>query len=435
MTVLMFREVRSTLTSKTLQPIDMEGVVVEPVTPAKNLEFLNQASNCTTPSSSSPVNDSGQPKIGLGSGGDSTMVFECGTVRISEYSENIEVVTRKRKKVEGSSCNGEFDVRRNSEIRGLDFKLGLEKSSVVPNTSAVARLSHNLGDGVITEFVMDSEEVKDGGSLANSGLRNDSENLGLETVNNGKGKKKFSMEFKSLDLESCGKDIVEKEFLNLRSGKRVVKREMNDDKGHAGNLLEKSENSKESCTVLSGDVLVKSRLAASMEKDENGGWKERRLTRGEKGKGKVGSGDVLLSSSVSVNFELDDGVGMSLGDLKPDAIKLPKSVDSKEVVIDKGTITIEAGTKTRGRLSKEEKGKMKLEENNSSSNGVTAAELQRENINGNSVSEEVMSIVVDSDTAKDVWIELEMEFSKPEVDTSAPEDAENEIENDDEALN
>ncbi|KAG8367168.1 hypothetical protein BUALT_Bualt16G0044500 [Buddleja alternifolia] len=307
-------------------------------------------------------------------------------VGISEYSENIEVVTRKRKKVEGSSCNGEFDVRRNSEIRGLDFKLGLEKSSVVPNTSAVARLSHNLGDGGVTELVMDSEEVKDGGSLANSGLRNDSENLGLETVNNGKGKRKFSMEMKSLDLESCGKDIVEKEFLNLRSEKRVVYREMNDDKGHAGNLLEESENSKESCTVLSGDVLVKSRSAASMEKDENGGWKERRLTRREKGKGKVGSGDVLLSGSVSVNFELDDGVGLSLGDSKPDAIKLPKCVDSKEVVIDKGTITIEAGMQTRGRLSKEEKGKMKLEENNSSSNGVTAAELQRENINGNSVS-------------------------------------------------
>ncbi|KAG8367173.1 hypothetical protein BUALT_Bualt16G0045100 [Buddleja alternifolia] len=397
MTVLRSREVRSTLTSKTLQPIDMESVVVEPMTPAKNLEFLNQTSNCSTPSASSSADDSGQPKIGLGSGGGSTTVLECGTVRrrsarlatkvgISEYSENIEVVTRKRKKVEGSSCNGEFDVRRTSEIRVLDFKLGLEKSSVVPNTSAVARLSHNLGDGGVTELVMDSEEVKDGGSLANSGLRNDRENLGLETVNNGKGKRKFSMEMKSLDLESCGKDIVEKEFLNLRSGKRVVKREMNDDKGHAGNLLEESENSKESCTVLSGDVLVKSRSAASMEKDENGGWKERRLTRGEKGKGKVGSGDVLLSGSVSVNFELDDSVGLSLGDSKPDAIKLPKSVDSKVVVQDKGTITIEDGTKTRGRLSKEEKGKMKLVENNSSFNGVNAAELQRENINGNNVS-------------------------------------------------
>ncbi|KAG8367157.1 hypothetical protein BUALT_Bualt16G0043400 [Buddleja alternifolia] len=41
-----------------------------------------------------------------------------------------------------------------------------------------------------------------------------------------------------------------------------------------------------------------------------------------------------------------------------------------------------------------------------------------------SLTEEVMSIVVDSDTARDVWIELEMEFSKPQVDTSAPEDAE-----------
>ncbi|KAG8367170.1 hypothetical protein BUALT_Bualt16G0044700 [Buddleja alternifolia] len=41
-----------------------------------------------------------------------------------------------------------------------------------------------------------------------------------------------------------------------------------------------------------------------------------------------------------------------------------------------------------------------------------------------SLTEEVMSVVVDSDTARDVWIELEMEFSKPEVDTSAPEDAE-----------
>ncbi|KAG8363033.1 hypothetical protein BUALT_BualtUnG0011900 [Buddleja alternifolia] len=80
---VMWLQVRSTLTSKTLQPIDMESVVVEPVTSAKNLEFFNQASNCSTPSSSSPADDSGQPKIGLGSGGDSTMVLECGTVRIT----------------------------------------------------------------------------------------------------------------------------------------------------------------------------------------------------------------------------------------------------------------------------------------------------------------------------------------------------------------
>ncbi|KAG8367679.1 hypothetical protein BUALT_Bualt16G0098000 [Buddleja alternifolia] len=41
-----------------------------------------------------------------------------------------------------------------------------------------------------------------------------------------------------------------------------------------------------------------------------------------------------------------------------------------------------------------------------------------------SLTEEVMSIVVDSETARDVWIELEMAFSKPDVDTSTPEDAE-----------
>ncbi|KAI3447203.1 hypothetical protein Pfo_003868 [Paulownia fortunei] len=398
MTVLRSREILSTVTPKTSQPLAPENVVVEPVTPSKTFEFLNQSSYSSTPSSSSPAQNCGHLELGLGSRG--IMVSETGTVRrrsarlakkvgISDYLENVEVVSGKRRKVEGSSFNSEFDVW-NLERRVLDLKLGVANSGGVPDASIIGRLCQDLGDGGVTEFVTDKEEVKDGESVAKLGLGYDVETFMVDSANDGRRKRKFSMEVKSLGFKSCKKDEVEKGFLSLRSGKRVVKREMKDDSGCAGNWLEGIENSKESGIVMSGDVLVDIRSEASMEEDENGRWKERRFSRGEKGKGKVGCETLVMSGSVSVNCKLDDRIGLLLGDSYRDAINVPKTADSKEVVNDKGSIINETGVKTRGRLSKEKKGKMKLEVK-ASSNGSNTAELEIENVNGSSVSGNIHS--------------------------------------------
>lgn len=396
MTVLRSREILSTVTPKLSPPLALKNVVTEPVTPSKTSEFLNQSSNSTTPSSSSPTQGCGHLDIGFGSGGGSIMVSESGTVRrlsarlakkegISYYLGNVEVVSAKRKKVEGASLNGEFDVR-NLGKRVSDLKLGVESSDGIPDAIIIPQILQDLGDGGVTEMDKDGEKIKDSGSVAKLGFGYDIETFMVETVNNGRRKRRFSMEVKALGFESCKEEEVERGILSLRSGKRVVKRGMKDDVGCAGNLLEGIENSEESGVVLSSDVLVESMSVANMEEDENDLLKEGRFSRGEKGKGKVGCETLVINGSAPVNFELDDRIGLSLGDSNQDAINLPKSADSKEVVEDKGSVVIETGVKTRGRLSIEEKGKMKLGLKASSSSCINTVELKAENINGSNVS-------------------------------------------------
>ncbi|KAK6152007.1 hypothetical protein DH2020_014642 [Rehmannia glutinosa] len=393
MTVLRSREIVSTVTPKTSKPLlARENGVIEPVTPSKTIEFLNQSSK-STPSSSSSAQNCGHLESGFGSR--DIMGFETGTVRrrsarlaekvgIREESENIEVVSGKRKKAEGHSFNGECDAR-NLERQVLDLNLGVENSGTVPDSSIIGQLSQDLGDGGVAELVTDREEVKNDESVAESGLGYDTETITVKTVNDTRRKRKVSMEAKSLDFASHDKDEVAS-LMSLRSGKRVVKREMKDNSGSDGNWLEGIGNSRECGLVSSGDVPVETRSEARVEEDENGLQREKRVSRGEKSKGKVGSETLVMSGSFPVNLGLDGRVGLSPGDSCHDAINLPKSADRKEVVKDKGSSTIEAGVKTRGRLSKEEKGKMNLGVNASSSNGTDTAVPKLENANGSSVS-------------------------------------------------
>ncbi|KAL0315831.1 UNVERIFIED_CONTAM: hypothetical protein Sradi_5461300 [Sesamum radiatum] len=386
MKVLRSREIVSTVSSttsqppKTSEPLASENVTVEPMTPSKSVEFLNQASNSSTPSSSSPAQNCGHVELGLGTVGGSVMVIGSGQmprrsarlakkVGTSDCLENVEVVSGKRKKLGLSSSSGECDVR-NLERRVLDV-MGVENSVEVPESSIV---------------VTNGEAVKDGGSVATLGLSYEIEGSRVEALTTRRSKRKFSMEVKSLGFESHEKGEVEKVFLSLRSGK-VVRRETKEDSGCGGKFLEGVENSKKSGVVLNGDVVLQTESA---HKEENGHLKERRFTRAEKGKGKVGSETLVKNVSLPVS-ELDDGVTLSLGDSNSDGIGLLKSSDRKMVVKDKHSIIIETRLKTRQRLSKEEKGKMKLGVTDSSFNSINTAEPKTEYVNGSSPSGTVNS--------------------------------------------
>lgn len=375
MTVLRSREISSTATSKISQPLVPENVVVEPVTPSKTFEVLSQSSNCDTPISSSPIQNYGNLELGLGS--TDIMVTETGTVRrsarlakkgvISNWLENVEFGSRKRKKVEGSSFNDKLDAT-NLESRVLDLQFGVENSCGVPDVSITGLHPLDLGDGKVTG------DVNDGGGLAKLGFGYDTEPPKVETVNHGRRKRKFSTKVELGDSESPEKEAARK-FLSLRSGKRVAKRVTEEDDGHVGNSLAGTENSKDS----SVRVPAGTRSEASIEEYENGSRKGRRLSAREKGKGKV---SYVMNGSGNVNSKLDGVVGSSPGDSTHDAINLPKSPDSIEVAKDKGYIIIEADVKTRRRLSKKEKGKMKLEVKDSSCNGFNTAELTIQHGNG-----------------------------------------------------
>ncbi|KAL7133253.1 hypothetical protein ABFS83_12G128400 [Erythranthe nasuta] len=351
---------------KTSKPLDSEIVVVEPATPAKNFELLNQSSNSanSSPSSSSSVQKCGHPELGLEAIGN--MVSESGTaprrsvrlakkVAASDCLENVDFVSGKRKKVEGSSVNGEFN-ERGLETRDLDLELGVD-------------------------VVIDKEE-----GLAKVESSNDMETPLVEAGNNRRRKRKLCSTVKSLGYESRERKEVEIVFLSLRSGKKVVKREMEDRNGCAGKSVEGTDNSKESDIPLSGRVPeeIKCTMSeASIEKHENDSPRGRRFSGAEKGKGKVGS---VINGSVCVDLKLDGVVGLSPGGAHCDPVKLPKSPDSEEVVEDKGSIRIDTGVKTRGRLSKEEKGKLKIEVEAASSSGTNTSELNIQNVSDSSVS-------------------------------------------------
>ncbi|KAL0345032.1 UNVERIFIED_CONTAM: hypothetical protein Sradi_4334500 [Sesamum radiatum] len=386
MTVLRSREIVSAVASRTSQPpktslpLASENVMVEPVTPTKSVEFLNQASNSSTPSSSSPAQNCGHVELGLGPVGGSVMVIGTGhvprrsarlakKVGISDCLENVEVVSGKRKKLEMSSSNVECDVR-NLERRVLDV-MGVENSVEVPESSII---------------VTNGEVGKDGGSVAKLGLSCEIEGSRVEAVTTRKSKRKFSMEVESLGFESHEKGEVEKVFLSLRSGK-AVRRETKEDSGCGGKFLEGVENSKNSGVVLNRDVILQTE---SGHKEENGHLRERRFTRAEKGKGKVGSETLAKNVSLPVS-EPDDRIKLSLGDSNSNAIGLSKSSDPKMVVKDKHSTIIETRLKTRQRLCKEEKGKMKLGVTDSSFNSINTAEPKTEYVNGSSPSGTVHS--------------------------------------------
>lgn len=168
------------------------------------------------------------------------------------------------------------------------------------------------------------------------GLGNNVRAAEVETVNSKKRQKKFFVDTKILDLKLSGKDEMGEQFLTLRSGKNVVKREIKTDTC-AGNLLGGTESGKESEIELSHNI-VKTRSRASMKEVDDEGCMERKFTRAIKGKGKAGRETSVIGSSLSLNLKVDNRVGLTIGASKSDAFSLPKSSDSDDVNEDKTAV-------------------------------------------------------------------------------------------------
>ncbi|CAA0829301.1 Unknown protein [Striga hermonthica] len=191
--------------------------------------------------------------------------------------------------------------------------------------------------GGASESVAVKEEVEKGESVSRLGLAG--------TANGGSGRKrKLSSEAKSPSFVS--NEVVElvNKVMSLRCGKRVVIDVKEDSSGSDG--AEKTGESKESVFIGSGNCLSVPKFEKGAGEDENDPQKEKRFSRAQKGKGKVG--DETLETSDS---------SMSSGSETEDMMEVPKA---------KLIITTKSGVKTRGRLSKEEKDKAKLGVNASS---------------------------------------------------------------------
>lgn len=328
MVVLRSREILSTTPKREPSQTSVpKNVVSGPVTPTKTSELLNQVSKGTTSTIHTLRQNIDDPEIGFGIGAGSNLIAESGSVRrhsvrsAKKVNQNAEVVSGKRKKVEGNSLSSVN--RRNLKRRGSDMKLGVESSDGNPCANIVREVSQDLGDEGVVELVKESEKIEDSVSAAKLGFSCGMDSSGTETKDNGRRNRRFSMEVNSLRYESSEKDKVEEGFLSLRSGKRVAKIEIND------------------------DIVV----------------------------------NPLFGDSDQVT------------------ITLPESAGSEEVVKDKISLVSISDPRTSRRLSREGKGKMKVEvetslfgskrklyAGSSSSSGINSVKLAVENANGSSVS-------------------------------------------------
>ncbi|KAL2533248.1 Leucine-rich repeat [Abeliophyllum distichum] len=342
----------------------LENGVSEPVTPVKTLEILNKSFINTTPSSSSSAPNPGVESRSLaGSNMGSEAVLVRRSARLAakmgtgDHLENIEIMSGKRKKVETNV--------ENNTSKGV-CKIGYLEKGVLDSDLEVEK------DGSWTWMKSSLTEVW--GTLDLVVM----EKLwGLRLPIMGKGRGHMAQRWGYLFQSQIKRMGKKKGFFNLRSGKKVAKRTIDSDfRGPTIGLegVESSDNDaksgcgKESEILLNGHN-VTADLERNMEEDVYSSWRKRRLSRGENGKGKV------------------------IGKTFPD--KSRESADGKVEVTDQSVIGIETGVKTRGRLRKEEKGKGKLVDEDSSYNGMDAFdqrfELRVEDRNENALAEEEQS--------------------------------------------
>ncbi|KAL2554025.1 Leucine-rich repeat [Forsythia ovata] len=409
MTVLRSREIVSTVNSTGSLSKALENGVSEPVTPVKTIEISNKSLINTTPSSSSSAPNPGVESRSLGGsnvGSEAVLVRRSARLAAKlgtgDHLENIEIMSGKRKKVEtkveNNSSQGVCEIGYLEKVV-LDSDLEAEKEGrFLEQTMMGTWLLRNSGNGGASGSVPDLEEVKFDRGVEDPGFGCDGETLGVETANNGKGERAYSTEMGLSVSKSDKKDGGEKRFFNLRSGKKVVKRTIDSDfRGPSIGLegVESSDNDaksgcgKESEILLNGDN-VTTDSERNMEEDVYGSWRKRRLSGGENGKGKVVGKTFLTSSAVSVKLEVGKEVGLIIDDSCSDLSRSRGIADGKVEVTDQSVIRIETGVKTRGRLRKEEKGKGKLVDKDSSYNGMDALdqrfELRVEDRNENALA-------------------------------------------------
>ncbi|KAK4337979.1 hypothetical protein RND71_042466 [Anisodus tanguticus] len=312
MTLLRSREVipatKPKSSSKTL-----ENGALEPTTPLKSLETLVQPLCDVTPTSPSSAS--------------------CDILRVAT-----------RRSLRLASKTGLSEVGKilshKGESKDLKSVLGVES----------ADLDEDRGLEVLHSEAVEEIGLNESDNIGNSACREER----IECVKEGKGEKSASME-----VQGEG----DTKFLSLRSGKKISKRAVEESSGGyvgrigsvqngCGERLSQGKLS-EGMTNSCGSDGTSDKLGTSSVEPSSA--KRRRFSREEKCKGTVSEQGLSVVHSVKLESEVE--FGMSIEHTVPQSANLPETVNLA-VQGDGQTATLQNGdSKTRRRLSREEKGK------------------------------------------------------------------------------
>nr|XP_016469956.1 PREDICTED: uncharacterized protein LOC107792277 [Nicotiana tabacum] len=323
MAILRSREVTPALkpkaSSKTLENV----TVLEPTTPSKSLETSSQPLCNMTPISCSSASCS-VPRV----------VAPRRSSRLASKTGLSEILSRK-----GNSKD--FEIY--NECSGESLKRDIDVENMVLDEYENLGVWHSEGIG---EIGLNKSDV-----IGNSACCEER----TEYAKKGKGKKK-----QSIEVQGEGNT----KFLSLRSGKKISKRAVEESSGGSvgetesvekdcdeklsqGKLSEGMSNSCDSEGALSD------KLGTSL--DEPSSVKRRRFSREEKCKGTVY--ELGLSVVHSVNLESEETFGMPFDHTVPQSACFPETADVDDHGDEQAPSMQNGNSKTRRRLSREEKGK------------------------------------------------------------------------------
>lgn len=314
MTVLRSREIASPRMMSKSSAKAVDSGILEPDTPVKTLERLNSQFT-TSPLSSSPKATSGNDKRP-----------EIGTV-----------------------C------RRSSRLAS---KLDLNEGVEIVETLSRKRERFDAGDEGNLCDAKGQNESSSSADLGNFGHSND----GVESVKQVRRKRKSSMDVDLSGLEVVGKDQEEKKVLNLRSGRKIVKkggkRRISDSsEGIENGVGDKLCSANDTVCMSNGcggnDDVMNDSEAEVGDADHDCMNKHKKSSGEDKGKGKVIEKAPFISGVDLLKLKLED-----------------KEAD--------GSITEPQNWVQTRSLRRKEKGKEKLVENGFSSKSSDSVEFKSE---------------------------------------------------------
>ncbi|XP_009604413.1 uncharacterized protein [Nicotiana tomentosiformis] len=323
MAILRSREVTPALKPKAFSKTLENVTVLEPATPSKSLETSSQSYCNMTPISCSSASRSV-----------SHIVAPRRSLRLASKTGFSEILSSK-------GNNKDFEIY--NECNGESLKRDIDVENTVLDEDKNLGVWHSEG---IEEIGLNKSDV-----IGNSACCEER----TEYAKKGKGKKK-----RSIEVQGEGNT----KFVSLRSGKKISKRALEETSG--GSVGETGSVEKDCDEKLSQGKLsegmssscdsegaLSNKLGTSS--DEPSIVKRRRFSREEKCKGTVY--DQGLSVVHSVNLESEETFGMPIEDTVPQSACFPETADMDNHGDEQAASVQNGNSKTRRRLSREEKGK------------------------------------------------------------------------------
>ncbi|KAL3535525.1 hypothetical protein ACH5RR_003986 [Cinchona calisaya] len=321
MTVLRSREIVPRMISEKTPAKTLDIGVFEPETPVKTLEGSNHQLT-TSPLSLSAKARSQDAKEGLRFGSGSLRRRSPRLASKLELNEGLEAF-----KSLSHKCKG-FDTGNEGNLYN-----GVNLGTTVSEAKSDA--GTRLGEGLVEATLM---ELNESGLLADSGSFGRC-NDGDESVKKGPRKRKSGT-----GLELVGQDQNEKKVLNLRSGRKVVKR---GGKGRTGDSFEaiESDVADELCSgndtgCMSNGFGGNGDFGAKGEGAENGCRnKEKKSISEDRGKGKVRENASFTSGVALLKLKLEDkeaGGNMTGTDMQVQTRSLRRKEKGEEKLVENG---------------------------------------------------------------------------------------------------